>query len=86
MHELNEGDDPLGVLASITERPLEQCLELFGLDALEPAEDIDVVLRQLERGHLESERARGVGEEEPKVDVCGRVSPGPMKAEEGTNG
>ena len=44
LHELDEGDDPFGVLPRVPERSLKERLELGKLLALEPTEDIDVVL------------------------------------------
>lgn len=57
------------MLACVAERPLEERLELGVLLPVKTAEDVDVVLWELERCRLEAERAGRVGEEEAKVDV-----------------
>lgn len=62
------------MLAHVLEAPFKEILELDKLFAVEPPEDLDVVLWQLERRHLEAEGAGRVGEQEAKVDVCALVS------------
>ena len=70
LHELDAGDDPLGVLPRVAEALLEQRAELGKLGRVESAEDVDIVLRELERRHLEPDRAGRVAQHEAKVDVC----------------
>lgn len=70
LHELDEVDDALGVPPDLAELALQQCPVLEELWRVETSQDIDVVLGQLERSHLESERARRVRQKEAKVDVC----------------
>ena len=71
LHQLDHHDDALGVLAHIAEAVLHQQLELGPLGALGAADDVNVVLRQLERRRLEADAAGRDAEHEAEVDVCG---------------
>lgn len=62
LHQFDQGDDPLGVLPRVPERALEELLELEETGTVVPAEDVNVVLRQLEGRHFETDRAGRVGE------------------------
>ena len=57
------------MLACSVEALPEQLPELAVRRAVEPAEDLDVLERELERGGLEADVAGRVGEHEPEVDV-----------------